>query len=88
MRFCLETCTSVTGNLFVVDRRRRLGHGLRLVATDLSWSKGDGPEVAGTGEALLMAIAGRAAAIRDLTGPGVAILAERLGVLEASSAAA
>jgi uncharacterized protein (TIGR03083 family) len=78
MRRCLDECTRVTGNLFVIDRRRRLGRGLRLVATDLSWSKGVGPEVAGTGEALLMAIAGRGAALADLSGPGVDVLAARL----------
>jgi uncharacterized protein (TIGR03083 family) len=33
--------------------------GLRLVATDLDWTFGRGPEVRGRGEALLMAMAGR-----------------------------
>jgi uncharacterized protein (TIGR03083 family) len=49
--------------------------GLRLVATDLDWTTGDGPEVSGPGEALLLAIAGRRAAFDDLTGPGVDHLA-------------
>jgi uncharacterized protein (TIGR03083 family) len=52
--------------------------GVRLVATDLDWSYGRGPEVHGTGEALLMAMAGRADALRDLTGPGGPKLAARL----------
>ncbi|MDH6194763.1 uncharacterized protein (TIGR03083 family) [Mycobacterium frederiksbergense] len=52
--------------------------GLRLVATDLDWSAGRGPEVTGAGEALLMAMAGRAAAVPDLDGPGVTKLAQRL----------
>lgn len=43
----------------------------RLVATDLDWSFGRGPEARGTGEALLMAMAGRPCAINDLAGPGV-----------------
>lgn len=53
--------------------------GLRLVATDLDWSHGDGPEVRGTGEAILMAILGRATALADLDGAGVPTLAGRLG---------
>lgn len=52
--------------------------GLTLVATDLDWSRGSGPEVCGPGEALLMAIAGRGHAIDELSGPGQALLAERI----------
>jgi uncharacterized protein (TIGR03083 family) len=52
--------------------------GLRLAATDVDWTHGSGPEVVGTGEALLMAMSGRGAVIRELTGPGVATLAHRL----------
>lgn len=53
--------------------------GVRLVATDVDWSRGKGPEARGTGEALLMSLAGRAGVAQDLTGPGAAILTERLG---------
>jgi len=53
--------------------------GLRLVATDLDWSSGRGPEVRGPGEAVLMAAAGRGHALDELDGPGVATLAQRLG---------
>ena len=56
--------------------RQRIA-GLRLEAADLDWVTGDGPLVTGPGEALLMAIAGRAAACDDLQGPGVAILRDR-----------
>jgi uncharacterized protein (TIGR03083 family) len=52
--------------------------GVRLVATDLDWSHGTGPEVRGTGEALLMAMAGRRAALDDLDGPGKAKLARHI----------
>jgi uncharacterized protein (TIGR03083 family) len=52
--------------------------GARLVATDLDWSHGRGPEVRGTGEALLMAMAGRRAALDDLDGPGKATLAQHI----------
>jgi uncharacterized protein (TIGR03083 family) len=50
---------------------RKKVRGLRLVATDVDWATGDGLEVNGPGEALLLAIAGRRAAFDDLTGPGV-----------------
>ena len=53
--------------------------GLRLVATDLGWSAGRGPEVTGPGEALLLAIAGRRGVVEELTGPGQATLAARIG---------
>jgi uncharacterized protein (TIGR03083 family) len=52
--------------------------GLRLSATDLEWSVGTGPEVRGTGEALLLAIAGRAAPLDELDGPGQPLLRQRL----------
>ena len=81
MQMCLEQCTTVVGNVFILARKHRLGHGVRLAATDITWAKGSGPEVVGTGEAILMAIAGRAAALADLTGPGVAILAQRYGTI-------
>jgi uncharacterized protein (TIGR03083 family) len=52
--------------------------GLRLIATDVAWEHGQGPEVTGTGEALLMAMTGRPEAVRELSGPGTATLAERV----------
>jgi uncharacterized protein (TIGR03083 family) len=52
--------------------------GLRLRATDVGWQHGDGPEVTGTGEALLMAMTGRRDAVGELTGPGRDVLASRL----------
>jgi len=57
--------------------RRRLA-GLRLEATDLAWSWGAGPALAGPAEALMMAACGRRAALGDLDGPGVRVLAKRL----------
>lgn len=52
--------------------------GLRLVATDVDWAHGTGPEVSGPGEALLVALAGRRQALADLTGPGLPTLTERV----------
>ncbi|MGV0815179.1 maleylpyruvate isomerase family mycothiol-dependent enzyme [Mycolicibacterium boenickei] len=52
--------------------------GLRLIATDLDWSAGRGPEVHGPGEALLLAMTGRVDAVAvELDGPGLAHLARR-----------
>jgi uncharacterized protein (TIGR03083 family) len=53
--------------------------GIRLVATDLRFSAGVGPEVRGTAEALLMAIAGRRGVVSELSGPGQRKLAGRTG---------
>jgi uncharacterized protein (TIGR03083 family) len=52
--------------------------GLHLRATDVAWEHGSGPEVAGSGEALLMAMTGRGVAIDELAGPGTATLAARM----------
>ncbi|TPG37214.1 maleylpyruvate isomerase family mycothiol-dependent enzyme [Mycolicibacterium hodleri] len=52
--------------------------GVRLTATDLDWSHGKGSEMRGTGEALLMIMAGRPDALPDLDGPGVATVASRV----------
>jgi uncharacterized protein (TIGR03083 family) len=60
----------------VLGNKKRVA-GLTLRATDIDWSCGSGPEVSGSGEALLMAMCGRKVALADLTGPGVALLAAR-----------
>ena len=57
---------------------RRNARGLTLVANDLDWSSGKGPEVTGPGEALLMAAAGRLEALDDLDGEGLPRLRERV----------
>lgn len=56
-------------------------HGLRFVATDFDWFKGKGPEVRGTGEALVLAMAGRPVVLDELEGDGVPVLRERLGAV-------
>ncbi|UOY00601.1 maleylpyruvate isomerase family mycothiol-dependent enzyme [Blastococcus sp. PRF04-17] len=52
---------------------------VRLVATDIDWTFGRGPEVTGTAEALLMAVAGRRAVADELSGPGRDRVVRRLG---------
>jgi uncharacterized protein (TIGR03083 family) len=54
--------------------------GLKLEATDLDWSWGDGQQqqVRGPAEALIMSATGRPAALDDLEGEGVASLRARM----------
>jgi uncharacterized protein (TIGR03083 family) len=61
---------------FPFHARKRL-RGCRLVATDVEWSAGDGAEISGTIDALLMLLAGRAATLPRLHGDGVSALARR-----------
>ena len=51
--------------------------GLQLRATDAEWSTGSGPMVTGTSKQLLLAMAGRRAALENLTGDGVDTLRSR-----------
>lgn len=53
--------------------------GVKVVATDLAWSGGVGPEARGTGEAVLMVMGGRRGVAQQLTGPGASRLVRRLG---------
>ncbi|WP_329448934.1 maleylpyruvate isomerase family mycothiol-dependent enzyme (plasmid) [Streptomyces sp. NBC_01426] len=48
---------------------------VRLTATDVDLAIGAGPDVEGPALSLLLAVAGRRAAVDDLSGPGVATLA-------------
>lgn len=57
---------------------RKLSRALTLVATDLDWRAGEGPEVHATGEALLLALGGRPVVIPELAGEGASELASRL----------
>ena len=57
---------------------RKNAKGLRLQGTDVDWSSGDGQEVSGPGEALLMALAGRPRSLDELTGSGLPTLRARV----------
>jgi uncharacterized protein (TIGR03083 family) len=59
-------------------RSKQRASGLRLRATDLEWSAGDGPEVTGPALALLLAIAGRVSVVAELSGDGLATLRTRI----------
>jgi len=52
--------------------------GLRLEASDIGWTHGDGPPVTGPAMTLIMALTGRPIELNDLTGEGVATLQSRL----------
>lgn len=53
--------------------------GLAFSATDVDWSTGDGPEVRGTAEALLLSMGNRDVAVGELEGEGAATFASRVG---------
>lgn len=58
---------------------RGRAEGLRVEARDVDFAHGNGPLVWGAGEALLLALSGRAAALDDLDGDGLATLRSRVG---------
>ncbi len=70
---------------FLTSPRARLGFvprgragGLRFRATDQDWEQGQGLQVSGPSEALALAIGGRAAALEELSGPGLPLLRSRV----------
>ncbi|HEY1651870.1 MAG TPA: maleylpyruvate isomerase family mycothiol-dependent enzyme [Acidimicrobiales bacterium] len=81
----LDYCLSRAGSMTVVPGSHKHSKGLRFVAADMDWSAGQGPEVSGPAEAILMAINGRSNAIDDLVGPGVETLADRVATKRRSS---
>jgi uncharacterized protein (TIGR03083 family) len=60
----------------LIGAKRRIA-GVRLRATDAKWTHGEGPEVEGPLQSLILAMVGRKGAHVDLTGDGVAILSSR-----------
>lgn len=74
----VATLTITPGIGGFVGAKKRAS-GLRFVATDVDWMHGDGPEVRGPGESILLALTGRPAGLSDLTGDGVAQLKGRVG---------
>jgi uncharacterized protein (TIGR03083 family) len=60
----------------LIGAKRRIA-GLRLRATDCTWSEGDGPEVTGPLLSLILTMSGRRPAGADLGGEGAATLSGR-----------
>lgn len=75
-----ENLTRAAGSLTMMtwpSRTACRSEGLRFVATDIEWSIGAGPQVAGPIEDILLAIAGRQLTDSELTGVGLAVLTQR-----------
>ena len=72
----LPVADFVTDDVHVFGAKKRIA-GVKLTATDMDWSHGSGPEVAGPAEALVMMMAGRSVALDDLSGEGKAALVTR-----------
>jgi uncharacterized protein (TIGR03083 family) len=66
----------IRGNLLLGGKRRATG--LKLVASDVDWTRGAGPEVKGPLASIIIALTGRKAGIADLTGDGLATLSGRI----------
>jgi uncharacterized protein (TIGR03083 family) len=66
----------VKEDVHIFGARKRIA-GIALTATDMDWSHGSGPLVSGPAEALVMMMAGRLAALDDLSGEGKAVLLAR-----------
>jgi uncharacterized protein (TIGR03083 family) len=62
-------------NLLIGSKRRIAG--VRLRASDCEWIHGEGPEVAGPLNSLILAMTGRKGAHSDLEGDGLTVLAGR-----------
>ena len=71
---CLEMYSKSS---FPVGGKKRID-GLRLVADDIDWSHGTGPEVTGPGLSRVMAMTGRPAGLDRLTGDGLATFRSRV----------
>jgi uncharacterized protein (TIGR03083 family) len=73
----LDAAMTRAGSAAVAGARRR-ARRLRLVASDMRWSAGAGPEVSGPAEAIYLALNGRRQPLAELAGAGTAVLTRRL----------
>jgi len=80
LRAALDVILTPKGSINLGSFER--GEGIRLRATDLDWSWGQGPEVSGPAESILMAVAGRSVALAELSGEGIPTLAARVQTLD------
>jgi uncharacterized protein (TIGR03083 family) len=76
----LLACLDGAPKLGTVFRARKRSKGFSFAATDLDWRWGSAsdPLVEGPGEALLLAVLGRAQPLDELGGPGAAAFASRV----------
>ena len=76
LRAALDYCCGGRAFGFVPGKRTK---DLRFEATDMNWSAGDGAQVSGTAEAILLAVTNRPIAVPDLSGDGAKELGNRIG---------
>ncbi|MGC9960400.1 MAG: maleylpyruvate isomerase family mycothiol-dependent enzyme [Acidimicrobiales bacterium] len=62
---------------FPLNAKKRIA-GLRVSATDVDWSTGDGPSVEGPLASLVLVMAGREALLEELSGEGLQSIAARM----------
>ena len=74
--FCAKTRWPASLMLGGASRKRIAG--VRLVAEDQDWSHGEGPEVRGSGEAMLLLVSGRPVDPGELRGDGAPLILDRL----------
>ena len=60
----------------LIGAKRRIS-GLRLTADDVEWTHGQGPDVTGPIQSLILAMTGRKGSLQDLSGEGLPVLADR-----------
>jgi uncharacterized protein (TIGR03083 family) len=81
LQFSPEAGSAAAGNLWQLrwpwSTQRRF-RGLSFSATDTDWSAGTGPEARGPIRSILLALAGRPAALPQLSGDGLAELTARI----------
>jgi len=73
----LVAAADVLRSDWVTGTKRRIT-GLRLSAIDSDWSVGDGPEVEGPLESLILAMGGRSDPLSELSGEGLPALRSRV----------
>jgi uncharacterized protein (TIGR03083 family) len=73
----VATLDLFAGMGFPIGAKKRIS-GLRLVASDVDWARGEGPDVNGSALSLLLAMSGRSAGLEGLTGEGTATLLSRM----------
>lgn len=71
----LDSLTQHLGSSMPAKKRLE---GLKVTATDVDWARGEGPEVRGPAEAIVLASLGREVALADLQGDGVARLEQAI----------
>jgi len=69
LRMALDFLTTHKHATTLIPDRKPL-EGVKLAPTDLDWTFGDGVEITGTAEAIMMALACRPVALADISGPG------------------